>query len=90
LKLRERDIESKVVDHAKNTGWLTYKFKGQKSVPDRVFIKNGNILYIEFKAPGEKPTALQQRTINMMLKFGASVSVVDDIDKGKRLLDDFV
>jgi len=86
--MRERTIEKAVSLYAKASGWLSYKFTGQRSVPDRLFIKNGLVLFVEFKAPSKKPTALQQRTINTMIEHGAHVFVIDDIDKGKKLLNE--
>ena len=50
--IRERDIEKKACDLAKAAGWLVFKFvsPSQRGVPDRIFIRQGRIVFIEFKA----------------------------------------
>lgn len=80
--IRERDIEAKVVKWAKNNGWLTYKFvsPSQRGVPDRIFIKEGHIVFIEFKAPGKKPTQLQAHTIKKLREAECEVHVFDDVE----------
>jgi hypothetical protein len=85
----ESKIENAVVKHGKLTGWLSFKFNSASyaGVPDRIFIRSGQVIFIEFKAPGKKPRKLQTYTINSMLSHGAKVFVVDEIEKGKRLLD---
>lgn len=83
---RESTIERKVSDHAQRTGWWQSKFTGRKGVPDRVFIRDGRVVFIEFKAPGKKPTPLQTRTINAMIAKGAEVHVVDSLESAARVL----
>jgi hypothetical protein len=80
--IRERDIEAKVVKWAKANGWLTYKFvsPSQRGVPDRIFIKDGCIVFVEFKAPGKKPTPLQAQTIRKMKDAGCEVWVCDNAE----------
>lgn len=89
MKISERNIEMNVVRHAVNTGWLPFKFNSvnHAGVPDRLFIKDGKTIYIEFKATGEKPRKLQECAFKKMREHGALVFVVDDIDEGKAVLD---
>lgn len=43
----------------------------QRGFPDRQFILNkGRVVWVEFKAPGEKPTPLQQYRLNELKKNG--------------------
>lgn len=86
--IRERDIEAKVVKWAKDNGWLTYKFvsPSQRGVPDRIFIKGGIVVFIEFKAPGKKPTQLQAQTIKKLQAQGMNVYVRSDVDAAKACL----
>jgi hypothetical protein len=86
--IKESKIEKAVCDYAKSLGFLHYKFLStQNGVPDRLFISpNGFIFFIEFKAPGEEPRLLQQVVINKMRRKGAEVYIIDDIDKGKDLI----
>jgi hypothetical protein len=80
--IRERDIEKKVTDWAKKNSWLTYKFvsPSNRGVPDRVFIRAGIIIWIEFKAPGKVPTPLQAQTIKKMKAQGCEVYVCDSVE----------
>lgn len=81
---RERDIEAKVCDLAKRAGWLAYKFvsPSQRGVPDRIFIRAGRIAFVEFKAPGARPTALQWRMIERLRDAGCEVHVCDSVEAG--------
>jgi hypothetical protein len=80
----ESYIERRVVGMAQKNDWLTFKFTSpsRRGVPDHIFIKDGRIVFIEFKAPGKPPTPLQARTIRKMLNAGAEVHVCDSIEDG--------
>lgn len=73
----EKDIERKVVQEAKNAGWLSYKFTSPnyRSVPDRIFVKDGTAVFIEFKRPGGKLTGGQVREIQKLREAGMHVFV---------------
>jgi hypothetical protein len=49
-------------------------------VPDRIFIKAGHVVFIEFKAPGKKPTPLQAQTIRKLKDAGCEVWVCDNVE----------
>jgi Holliday junction resolvase len=85
--MKEPEIESKVCNHAKYLGWLCYKWvsPGNRSVPDRIFIKDGVVFMIEFKAKGKKPTKLQQKTIDKIRGERIKIFVIDSVDEGIRL-----
>ena len=87
----EKPIEAATRKYAIKNGWLTYKFKSpsQKGVPDRIFIKDGQNVYVEFKATGKKPTELQSRVHQQMREYGALVFVIDSIESGIALLESF-
>lgn len=87
----EKPIEQAVSKYAKQKGWLVYKFKSpsQVGVPDRIFIKNGYSIYIEFKATGKKASELQLRIHQQMREHGALVFVVDNTIYGKKIIDDY-
>jgi hypothetical protein len=80
----ERDIERRVVEIAKKNKWLSFKFvsPAQRGVPDRIFIKGGRIVFIEFKAPGKKLTDIQDYIIRRMVDFGCEVHVCDSVESG--------
>lgn len=84
----EREIEAAIYRHAKKLGWLCYKFTSpqRRSVPDRLFIKNGAVIFMEMKATGKKPTKGQLREIAKLQGQGMLVYVVDNVAEGKKLL----
>lgn len=89
--IRERDIEAKVVKWAKDRRFLTYKFvsPSQRGVPDRIFIRDGYVIFIEFKAPGKKPTALQAATIRKMQDEDCRVHVCDSVEAAVAVLEEY-
>ena len=86
--MRESYIETKVTQAAKANGWLAYKWvsPSQRGVPDRLYFKKGNLVIVEFKAPGKKPTPYQQAIHRRLAAAGWEVHIIDNIDKGKELL----
>ena len=87
--MREKDIERKVCDYAKAHDCLAYKFTSPQraSVPDRLFVTDkGLVFFIEFKAPGKKPTEGQASEIRRLRNKGVSVFVVDNVDVGKQIV----
>lgn len=75
--------------HAQRKGVLTFKFSSpsHRGVPDRIFIKNGFILFLEVKRPGGVPTRLQEYTMRAIRQAGARVNWVDNVQDGKDLID---
>lgn len=88
--MRESEIEKKVVDYAEAKGWLVYKFvsPSQRGVPDRVFIRGGKLFFVEFKAPGKKPTKLQDKIFGKIRAELFEVYIIDNIEQGKKLIDE--
>ena len=87
MAILEKDIESVCCKLAKAAGWLSYKFVSvnNRGVPDRLFIKDGATVYVEFKAPNKLPTALQLKVHEEIRAHGAEVHVVDDIQAFQRI-----
>jgi len=85
--MRESTIEKKVSDYAKTQGWLSYKFvsPSNRGVPDRIYLKAGKCIFIEFKAPKKKPTKLQEKIISRIREQDLEVYIIDDIEKGKNI-----
>lgn len=89
--MRESTIESKTVNYAKSKGWLVYKFTSpaNRAVPDRIFIRHSIVFFIEFKAPGKKPTELQKKVHLDIKNQEIPVHIIDSWSKGKELMDSF-
>ena len=77
----EKTVERELVKRVKEEGGIAYKFTSpnRRSVPDRLcLLPGGNILFVECKAPGKKPTKLQAREHERLRAMGFEVVVVDD------------
>lgn len=84
----EKKLEKRCCDIARANGWWTRKFKSpaNRGVPDRIFLKEGRVLFIEFKAPGNKPSPLQAQEITEILDHGGNAFWTDNIPDFKLLL----
>lgn len=86
---REAQVEGSLVRYAAKKGVLTFKFSSpsHRGVPDRIFMCNGNVLFLEIKRPGERPTKLQEHTMRAIKNCGVAVDWVDNEDDGKAFID---
>ena len=79
----EKEVEQKLVKAVKQKGGLCIKFTslGFDGVPDRlVLLPKGRMAFIELKAPGKKPRALQIRRMKQLSALGFACYVVDNTD----------
>lgn len=79
----EKEIERALCQRVKFLGGLCEKFvsPGKRSVPDRVVtLPGGQIVFIEVKAPGKKPTPLQERDHETRRRLGCRVVVIDNLE----------
>ena len=84
----EKKLEKRCTDVAKAHGWYSRKFSSpaNRGVPDRIFIKTGDVVFIEFKAPGNEPTEMQEHEMHLIRKHGGNVTWVDNVDDFKKIL----
>ncbi|MDE9438043.1 VRR-NUC domain-containing protein [Xenorhabdus bovienii] len=85
MNIRESVIENHLVKEIKKAGGIAYKFvsPGRRSVPDRICIlPGGRILFVECKAPGEKPRPDQLREHERLRALGCEVVVLDNKNVG--------
>lgn len=89
---RESEIETFLRKQAKLHDYLCYKFTSPANdgVPDRILIGHGKTLFVETKAPGEKPRKLQERVIQRMKNHGATVFVIDTKEKVTQLFNEIL
>ncbi len=82
----ESQIESKVVQWAKKNGFLSLKLNGRGQVgwPDRMFIKNGRVCFIEFKQPGAQLRPMQIMRIRELAQKGniGDIHIVNNVKGG--------
>lgn len=79
----EKDIEQNLVKAVKRIGGLCIKFTspGMDGVPDRlVLLPEGRMAFVELKAPGKNPRALQIRRMKQLSALGYKCFVIDSID----------
>jgi hypothetical protein len=76
----EKEIEKKGNEYAESKGWLQFKFvsPSHRSVPDRIYFRDGRTLIVEWKKTGEGPTKLQAKTIAEIQAQGIEVHVIDN------------
>ena len=86
--MREAEIERTVCRYARDRGWLAIKWTSPscRGLPDRIFFRDGEVLIIEFKRAGKRPTRLQSLIHQRLHNQGFPVHVIDNIDDGKALL----
>lgn len=79
----ERDVEKAFARRVKSLGGMAEKFTSpsRRSVPDRlVTMPDGQIIFVELKAPGKKPTEAQMRDHKKRRAMGCDVRVIDNKD----------
>ena len=88
LKLSEKKVEKKSCDIARANGWFTRKYKSpaRKGVQDRIFIKEGRVIFIEYKRAGNCPTDLQCDEAQQMKEHGAEVWWTNTVRGTKKIL----
>lgn len=86
--MKESALEAQIVAWCRTQKILTYKFSSpaRRGVPDRIFIKSGKILFVELKAPGNVPTALQDHELGTLTAAGMTAIWADNLAVLKRYL----
>ena len=87
--MKESSIEKSVNRYAEKHGWLAYKFvsPGNAGAPDHIYIKEGTVIFIEFKTPGGILSSQQRLHIKRLWGAGMSVFIVDSTVEGKGVID---
>ena len=98
--MRESKLESDLRQYAESKGCVFYKLKGPGDAgkPDRVVTCGGRkvaglyhcwcrTIYVELKAPGEKPRGRQLIEHDRIRRSGGVVLVIDNLEDGRRLID---
>jgi hypothetical protein len=89
--MRERDIEAYLVKRVTELGGEIRKVKwiGRNGAPDRVVMMadvTPHTIWVELKAPGEKPKPHQLREHTRMRIAGQRVEVVDSFERVDEVL----
>lgn len=85
---KESTVEKKCCDIARADGWKVRKFVSPKrrGACDQFFLKQGRVVFIEFKRPGKEPTELQWDEIRDILAHGGEAYWTDNIRDFKTIL----
>ena len=87
---KESTIEKAVKKYAREKGCWVRKFKSpsQRGVPDDLFLTPwGTVFFIEFKASGKEPTALQEREMKEINNRKGHAHWTDSVVVGKAIVD---
>lgn len=79
--MTEKHIEQKLVKRVKALGGLALKLNplGMDGIPDRlILLPKGIAFFVETKAPGKKPRALQVNRMKQLERLGFACFVLDD------------
>lgn len=83
----ESNVEKYLKKEANKLGFLCFKFtSGNNGVPDRIIIGNGQVVFTEVKAPGEKPRPDQVVMIKKINQRGVPAVYVDTREEVDNLL----
>ena len=89
--MREKIIEKELVRAVKDKGGIAPKFTspGFDGMPDRlVLLPGGRMGFVELKAPGKKPRALQLARHRLLRRLGFKVYVIDEINQIDSVLEE--
>ena len=87
----ERTIEQKLAARTRAMGGIAPKFTapGFDGMPDRlVLLPGGRMGFVELKAPGKKPRALQLARHRLLRRLGFKVYVIDEINQLDSVLEE--
>lgn len=86
--MTESQIERAACAFAKENGIAVLKLSGpsDRGKADRLFMKNGKTIFIEFKAKGKVPTKLQERFLEDRRADGFFAEYTDSLEIAKRML----
>jgi hypothetical protein len=84
----ESEIESAVVKEAKAHGWKARKHTSpnRRAASDHIFIKEGRVVFIEFKRPGEKASKAQLKEYHSLIDHGADAHILDSVREALKVL----
>ena len=89
--MREKIIEKELVRAVKDKGGIAPKFTspGFDGMPDRlVLLPSGRMGFVELKATGKKPRALQLARHRLLRRLGFKVYVIDEINQIDSVLEE--
>ena len=88
----ERKLERQLVAYCKQNGVYCRKFvsPGCAGVPDRILLRAGQVVFLELKSPGKKPSALQTREMELIRRAGGVAMCEDSWEVIQSLIDTYL
>lgn len=80
--IRESSVEAACVDLAVADGWLELKIakSNRRGWPDRLFVKHGVYVWVEFKKLDKPPNRQQEKRHDELRAAGGAVLVIDKVE----------
>ena len=77
----EGKIAAHLVKRCREYGFHQRKlsYEGRRGAPDRMIIAGTYVIFVELKAPGQKPRPEQRRELDLLERAGQIVFVCDSI-----------
>lgn len=79
----EKQIEKHLVEAVEQLGGLCVKFPPLffRGFPDRiVLLPGGAVVFVETKAPGQRPRLIQRKVHDRLRRLGFRVEVLDSVE----------
>ena len=88
LKYEESKLEGSICSLFRDNGYVVFKINGnnQRGAPDRVFLKNGRLVFMEFKARGGRLSKHQKHYWDLLIKQGFRYEIVKTYEHGVSIL----
>lgn len=86
--MTEKDIENRLVHEVEKAEGQALKLTvpGKAGMPDRlILMPGGQVMFVEVKAPGEKPRPLQEKRLKDLQNLGFKTAVVDSPETVARI-----
>lgn len=86
--LLEKEVEHPAMLYAESRGWWQDKIMrtSRGSFPDRFLARQGRVILIEFKRPGEPARPKQGKRHRELRAHGVEVFLCDNLEDAKRIL----
>lgn len=91
--MKESTIVRRVLAVCQQQGWFAWKTHGSAyqmdGIPDVIAIRDGRVVFLEAKRPGEETTPKQRHRMRQLESFGARCAVVFSGGDAKAFLEQF-
>jgi hypothetical protein len=81
-RLKESIIERELKNKIQQLGGICLKWSspGNRGVPDRIILYQGDVIFVELKRPGQKLRPLQEYQRRKFQELGVDIEVIDSME----------